>query len=45
MVWFVLESGDVFEIVFVVYLMVNIDIEIVGLFIIGNVGVCYVKFK
>ncbi len=43
--WSVLESGDVFETVSAAYLMANIDTEIAGLPITGNVGVRYVKSK
>lgn len=43
--WSVLESGEVFETVSAAYLMANIDTELAGLPVTGNVGVRYVKSK
>ena len=43
--WSVQESGDVFEEVTAVYVMANIDTEIAGLPITGNVGIRQVESK
>ncbi|WP_218353068.1 TonB-dependent receptor [Alteromonas lipotrueiana] len=43
--WTVQESGEVFETVNAAYLMANLDSEILGIPVTGNIGVRYVKSK